>query len=558
MIGRKRYLGVILGAITFCTSCNSNHENNNSTNGTKNVFKYCESKRIGTIHPPLISDESSKRIASQIFEGLVKLDPIDLEIQPCIAEKYSFNPQDFTYTFQLRKGVRFHNDPCFTNGIGRELTAEDVLYTYKQLCTKQLINSSFYNVLKGVVKGADEYFRGEKDNIEGIKIIDSYTIQIQLIKPNSSFLKKIAGINFSIIAKEAVEEYGIKNKIGTGAFINAPFDTYNDQYILIRNPNYYREDKNGAQLPYLDSIIVVFEYGLKKEMEKVINGEHSVALNIPVKAVQRVLRDHNDLFDSVLVMQNSPFLSTYYIEFNLTSEKLKNRNLRKAINYAINREILTQIVFGSTRGKVGDVGITHPNMNDYRTGRIKGYTYNLDSAKSYFEKCDFSVPLSLEVEIGENDYKAQSIADELGIQLMQTLGIQLKINIVPNKYKLEKTRYARSEMAITTIVSDYESPEGFLNMFYGKGVPSSIDIPSYPNTTRFKNRAFDKMMDRGRKSVDSENAYRSFASAERLLMDEAPIAVLWYEEANRLASSRLQNFPLNKLMYLDLSEVYYK
>ena len=69
---------------------------------------------------------------------------------------------------------------------------------------------------------------------------------------------------------------------------------------------------------------------------------------------------------------------------------------------------------------------------------------------------------------------------------------------------------------------------------------------------------FDKMMDRGRRSVDSENANRSFASAERLLMEEAPIIVLWYEEVNRLVDSNVEGFPLNKLLYLDLSEVYLK
>ena len=163
---------------------------------------------------------------------------------------------------------------------------------------------------------------------------------------------------------------------------------------------------------------------------------------------------------------------------------------------------------------------------------------------------------NLEIEIGENDFKAQGIAEELQIQLEQHLGIQLKINIVPEKYKLEKTKYARSELAISYIISEYESPEGFLNIFYGEGVTENLDIPSYPNTTRFKNKSFDKMMDRGRRSENYENSYRSFVSAERLLMEEVPIAVLWYEEVNRLVTSKVQGFPLNKLLYIDFSEVY--
>ena len=504
----------------------------------------------------MISNPSAKRIASQVFEGLVKLDAENLDVKPCIAEKISFNPDNFTYTFTIKKGILFHDDPCFKDGIGREVTCDDIIYTFKQLCTKQLINSSYYNTLKGVVAGTDSYFKGEESDIIGIKKINSHHLEIRLNKPNSAFLKKIAGVNFGIIAKEAVMKYGLKNKVGTGPFIPQPFDSYNDQYILVKNKKYHRSDKFGNQLPFLDSIKVVFELGIKQQMNAVINGELSTALNLSVKAVKRVLKDHNKLFDNKIRMQNSSFLSTCFIECNLNSPKLKNKNFRKAISYAINKSILTQMAFGETRGKIGNIGITHPSINEYRTGRIKGYNYNLDSAKAYLSKANFDEIPTLEIEIGENDFKSQGISNELQLQLDQHLGIQLKINIVPEQYKLEKTRYARSDLAISYIVSEYESPEGFLNMFYSKGIPSSLDIPSYPNTTRFKNRSFDKMMDRGRRSVDSENANRSFASAEKLLMEEAPVIVLWYEEVNRLVESKVNGFPLNKLLYMDLSEVY--
>lgn len=557
MIGRKRFL-IIFSSIFVLISCESGNNSGSESNHSGGTFKYCEENRIDIIHPTQIFDASSKRVASQVFEGLVKLDPIDLDVVPCIADTFIFNPKNFTYTFQIKKGVMFHDDQCFPENKGREVNADDVLYTFNQICKATDNKTPYFNVLKGVVKGADDYFSGKKESIEGIRKTGNNTIEIQLIKPNSSFLKKLAGINFSIIAKEAFEKYGNKNKVGTGAFIARPFDSYNDQYILTKNPKYHGKDKNGDQLPYLDSIIVVFDIGVKQQMEEVVAGNLSMALNLSVKAVRRVLRDHSDLFDKQLRMQNSPLYSTYFIEFNLNSKKLKNKNFRKAVNYAINKSILTQMIFGETRGKIGDIGITHPSLTGYRTGRIKGYTYNMDTAKAYLAKANLSSLPELEIEIGENDYKAQSIADELRLQLEQNLGIQLKINVVPELYKIKKSQFARGDLAISSIVSEYASPEGFLNMFYGRGVPASIDIPSYTNTTRFKNKVFDKMMDKGRRSVDNENAYRSFASAERLLMEEAPIAVLWYEEANRLVNSKLINFPLNKLLYTDLSRVYFE
>ena len=558
MFVKSVFLGILFLSVTVFWSCSSDK---NSTEIKKNyggTFKYCENSRVDIIHPPLISNPTAKRIASQVFEGLVKLDPENLKVEPCIANEIFFNPDNFTYTFKIKKGVFFHDDPCFENGIGREVITDDVIFTFEQLCKKQSINNSYYNVLKDVVNGADSYFNNEEPKITGIKKIDNYKLEIKLNKPNSSFLKKIANVNFGVVSKEAVKAYGPKNKVGTGPFIPRAFDSYNDQYILLKNEKYHGFDKYGNRLPFLDSIKIVFELGIKQQMNAVIKGDLSTALNLSIKAVKRILKEHNELFDQKIKLQNSTFLSTCYIEFNLNSPKLKNKNFRKALNYGINKSILTKMAFGESKGKIGKNGITHPSILNHRTAKINGYSYNLDSAKAYLRKVNFDKVPTLDIEIGENDFKGQEISEELQMQLEQHLGIQLKINIVPERYKLEKTRFARSELAISYVISEYESPEGFLNMFYSKDVPNDLDIPSYPNTTRFKNKSFDKMMDRGRRSENDKNAKRSFISAERLLMEEAPIIVLWYEEVNRLVDSKVEGFPLNKLHYIDLSKVYFK
>ena len=558
MLVQKKFFEIFFLLVFAFIACSPDKNSIEIKKNYGGTFKYCESSRVEIIHPPLISNPSAKRIASQVFEGLVKLDPENLKVKPCIAKEVLFNQENFTYTFKIKKGVFFHDDPCFENGIGREVNIDDVIFTFEQLCTNQSINTSYYNVLKDVVNGADSYFKNEKPNISGIKKINNYQLEIKLNKPNSSFLKKIASVNFGIIAKEAAMAYGPKNKIGTGPFIPQTFDSYNDQYILVKNEKYHGLDQFGNQLPFLDSIKIVFELGIKQQMNAVVKGELSTALNLSARAVKRILKEHKELFDEKIKLQNSTFLSTCFIEFNLNTPKLKNKNFRKSLNFGINKSILTKIAFGETNGKIGKHGITHPSILNDRAAKISGYSYNLDSAKAYLSKANFDKTPTLEIEIGENDFKAQGISEELQIQLEQNLGIQLKINIVPERYKLEKTRYARSELAISYVISEYESPEGFLNMFYSKGIPNDLDMPSYPNTTRFKNKSFDKMMDRGRRSENDENAKRSFISAERLLMEEAPIIVLWYEEVNRLVNSKVEGFPLNKLLYIDLSEVYFK
>lgn len=553
--GYKDWIYVLLLTITvIIASCSGETSVKKYYGG---AFKFCSKNRLHSLHPSLVTDKSSEIIANQIFEGLVKLNPENLEVENCLAKEITFDPNTFTYSISLKENVYFHDNPCFENGKGRNLTANDVIYTFKHLCTKQLNNAAYHNTLKDVVKGVNDYYAGTSDDIAGVEKVDKYKIQISLYRPNGLFLKRLAGLNFAIIAKEAFEKYGENNNVGTGPFIPLKHDNYNDQFILVKNKNYYGMDEFQNQLPFLDSIIVDFELGLKDQIKNVVEHKASAVLNLPYKAVKRVINQERDKFDDELKMQNSPFFATTFIEFNLTKEPLKNKNLRKAINYALDKQEITYLVFGETRGKTGDAGLSHPFLPNYKKHGVNGYSLNKNRAKQLMNDSTIKIN-SLELDISSDDYKALSIADEIRFQIEKNLGIDLKINIVPERYLREKSMYARGDLSIKTVTAQFPSPDGFLNIFYGKTVPKSINTPSFPNTSRFKNKDFDRTLDRARRSIDEENANRSYAAAERLIMEEAPIAVLWYEESNRLIDAKLEAFPLNSIQKIDLSRVYYK
>ena len=535
-------------------SCDTTH-NYKQVGGN---FTFCSKNRIHFLHPSLITDESTTLVAQQVFEGLVKLNAENLEVEPCLSKEFSFNPNTFIYTFKLKDNIFFHDNQCFKNGKGRELTVDDIIYTFNNICTKQLVNEGYYSTLQGVVKGADNYFNGTSNNISGIRKSGPKSIEIELQRPNGLFLKRLANINFSIIAKEAIQKYGAENNVGTGPFIPLKFDTYNDQQILIRNPNYHNIDANGIRLPYLDTIFIDFEIGLKKQVKNVVEKKANTVLNLPYKAVKRIFRNHKEKFDTKIMMQNAPLLTTYFIGFNLESDILKKKEIRQAISFALNKQEITYKVFGETIGKIGDAGVTHPFLPNYRTNGINGYTHNLDYAKKLFLSSSIDSVRPLQLDISEDDHKSISIANEIRFQLEVNLGLVVEINILPKRYITEKSKYALGDMFISKATASFQSPEGFLNIFYGKTVPSSVSIPSFPNTTRFVNRDFDRTLDRARRSIDQENANRSYATAERMLMDECPLAVLWYEESNRLVDSRIKGFPLNQIQYIDFSKVYYE
>ena len=107
----------------------------------------------------------------------------------------------------------------------------------------------------------------------------------------------------------------------------------------------------------------------------------------------------------------------------------KNKKIRQAITFALNKQIITDKVFGETRGKIGDSGITHPYIPNYRKNGVNGYSYNPDTAKKLIQTSGIDSIRTLQLDISEEDYKSLRIADEIRFQLEKELGIIIEINI---------------------------------------------------------------------------------------------------------------------------------
>ena len=154
------------------------------------------------LYPLNITEVTSHRIANQVYEGFVKLDQADLKIVPALAEKWDQNADASQWTFHLRKGVKFHDDPCFADGKGREVTAKDFIFCFEKLCSSSPENQQFGVTFKDRVVGANDYFQSTVDKkplaggVAGIKAIDDYTIQISLLHPFAGFLNILSTPGF--------------------------------------------------------------------------------------------------------------------------------------------------------------------------------------------------------------------------------------------------------------------------------------------------------------------------------------------------------------------------
>ena len=115
-----------------------------------------------------------------------------------------------------------------------------------------------------------------------------------------------------------------------------------------------------------------------------------------------------------------------------------------------------------------------------------------------------------------------------------------------------------SEIYRSAWVADFPSPESFLSIFYGGDVPESNELPSYPNTMRYKNQTFDSLLLLAKSTTNQVQQYNLFAEAEKVMMEDAPIMVLWYAEDYILINSAVRNYYNNPMQILDFSKVYIK
>lgn len=537
------------------------------------IFRINESEYIKNLFPHNITDAYSYRVASQIYEGLFKFDPQNLDVTNGLAESFQVDDSGTIYTFNLKKGIYFHDNPCFTDGKGREVKAKDIEYCFTQLCTRSL-NNQHFAIFEDVLKGAKAYFDASKDgnkpsfSVEGIKVIDDYTIQLHLVKPNSLFTVNLAQPACFIYPREAQEKYGVDmriNAVGTGPFSLNYNDVEEDiSIILKRNPNYHVKDSEGNQLPFVDAVSIQFIKDKKTELFEFRKGNLDMIYRLPTEYIIEILEETmpgaNGEY-SQFQLQRSPEMMTQFLTLNNQKGVFKNKNVRKAFNFAIDRTKILDFVLNGEGYAPGNHGITPPVFNNYNIEDIRGYSLNRDSARYYLRKAGYANGSGfpkLQFLLNAEGDRNTNVAVEIQKQLKDHLNVDIELQILPFAQLLEKSYSGDYSMLRAAWVADFPSAENFLWIFSSKDVPNSLQDASYPNVARYVNSTFDNYYESALKAKSIEEANALFKKAEIKLMEDAPVIILWYDEGYRLIKSYVKDFPNNPMQYRDLGRVYFE
>jgi peptide/nickel transport system substrate-binding protein/oligopeptide transport system substrate-binding protein len=338
---------------------------------------------MATLDPAIGYDWQNWSIIKSLYSRLMDYVPGTTTLRPDLAESFDVAPDGLTYTFKLRHGVKFHN--------GRELTADDVIYSLDRTVNPktQSPGASFYHSIKGY----DDVQGGKADHLAGVTAVDPYTVKIELSNADATFLHELA-LNFaSVVAKEDVAKYGADyghHPDGSGAFFVSDW-TLGQHIILQRNKDYY-----WPGIPYLDQITFDIGQDPVVDLLRLQKGEVDVLGDgIPPAKYAEVMADPNEKANVV----TGPQLQTVYVTMNTTMKPFDDVRVRKAVNMAINKERIIQII----NGRAIPANQPLPNRIPGYDKDYKGYPYDVAGAKDLLKQAGLEAGFDTELYVSNVD-----------------------------------------------------------------------------------------------------------------------------------------------------------
>mgnify|MGYP001156733325 CR=1 FL=1 len=511
--------------------------------------------------PSAIEETVGHRIISQTHNSLLNLNSKNLKVEPCVAKSWDVNDDQNKYTFHLRNNVFFHENSCFPTKASSKLSATDIVFTFEKLCGS-LYNSG-YNLLLNNLEGAKEFNSNTADKISGIEILNDSTITFKLLKPVPSFIHLLASTKTSILSKIAFKKYGSSLTVGCGPFVFSEISNDSSRIFLTKNKHYFKKDKQGKELPYLDSITLIINKDNIDPTSYFIDEKIILLRDLTEDKVEKLFVNYNDKFkNKEFILDRKAVLATDCYEFNVSKAPFDDVNVRKAFSFAVNRKSIIENILNNqgTAGAKGIVPIVETFKN-YNYDSIPSSYYNPEMAKKFLASAGYPNGEGFpEVVLEVNDRKTieLDVAKEVQNQINNVLNVRITIEQKKQNDIRERAANGKTQMAHFTWISEYPSPIDFLNLFYGAENPENLDSYTWPNISRFENDEYDKILEKAMVTTDLKKRFELYSKAESLLMDKAPLLVLWYPEVYNIVQGFVKNLNFNEMLYYDYTNVYIK
>ena len=459
-----------------------------------------------------------------------------------LAEMPSVDRTGKKLRLHFKKGIRFHDDPCFENGKGREVKAADFAYVLKRHIDPRTQSPYFKAYLAGRLKGADKArVRAEKnrfldydEDVGGIKVLNDYEVELEFIEPYPRFPALMAMTWLSLLPAEAVSHYGegiSTHPVGTGPYLLDKKPTSKEELVLKRNDNYWNRDAGGKRgpLPWNKGVVFQLLKDEKKRIKRFNEGDLAILDLLPQHFDK--FMDHRGKIRTkfqrqkmTLLKANSSWL--HYVVFNCENKLLGKKKLRQALILATDRQRIIQEYYRGAAVLANH--IVPPALPLGLSGRkALGWRYgkrDLERAKKLLAEAghpmgqglpEFVLETSSTGELAELETKIiKENWAEIGVK------VQVRIQTLPELTK--RMRAKQVEISIAYWIADYPDPDNFMMMLLASSQPSPGIHHDAPNAGFWTNADYEKLYRESARLVPGPERGKVYQKMIEIIQEECP------------------------------------
>ena len=478
---------------------------------------------VASLDPQKTEGVPESNVIRDILEGLVNQDA-NGKIIPGVATSWE-SKDNKTFIFHLRHDAKWSN--------GDPVTAHDFVYSFQRAVDPNTASPYSWYVEMTTMLNASAIISGKKDKSTlGVKAIDDFTLEVDLASKVPYFVMMMAHTTMKPVHKATIEKYGEKwtkpeNFVGNGAFVLKKW-VVNERIVLVPNKQYW--DNAHTVLTKVTYLPIENQVS---EMNRFLSGELDLTNEIPNEHFKRLKKEHAD---ALRVEGN---LCTYYYNFNTHKAPFDDVRVRKAVSYAIDRNVIANILLG--QGQKPAYFLTPEIVNGF-SPELPAYAKwtqkeRNQKAKELLEAAgyDKSHPLkfSLLYNTSENHKK---IAVAIGSMWKKTLGVQVTLENQEWKTYIESKNQGNFQVARAGWCGDYNEASAFTSLMEGKNTTGGI---------HYKSRAYDKLIQQGIQATSAKARMQAYYAQEALLAKDMPLAPIYQYVKARLVNPHVGGYAAN-------------
>ena len=510
--------------VSTLVSCNAKKSN-------KKTFVYCSEGSPTAFNPQVTSDGTSNNASAHtVYNRLVEFKRGTTEIGPALAESYTISDDKKTYTFNLRKGVKFHTTKFFTPT--REFNADDVMFSFNRMYKK---NHSFHKVSGGTY----EYFNGMgmSSLIKDIVKVNDYQIKIILNQPEAPFLANMAMSFMSVLSAEYGANLEKANKkeeidnypVGTGPFV---YQSYQKDNVIKYKAN--KSFFNGA--PKINKLVFSITPDSSVRYQKLKAGECHLIIEPSPSDLDAMKTAEN------IKLQTGAGLNVGYLAMNTEKAPFNNTDVRKAINMALNRgSYIDAIYLGHAKVAKNPLPPTIWSYND----TVSDYNFNPEKAKALLAKAGYKDGFETTLWTLPVSRPYNPNGKKMG-ELMQAdlakIGIKVKLVSYDWPTYLKKSSQGEHQMLQLGWSGDNGDPDNFLHILLGcQGVKAGS------NYARWCNKDFDSLVNKAKLITDKTERSALYKKAQIIFKDMAPWVTIAHSTIFRAMAKNVEGYIIDPL-----------